>query len=147
MSCSVGQIKRVLFENYKQKWSEEVQCKPKLRTYRLIKGNYGPEHYVTLNLSRAQRSVCAQLRCGILPLALETEPFHSIPEEDRKCCLCDLGEIENEFHFLFYCPLYHDHRQRLFCKILSEYGPDLFSMSDEGRLHYLFSEKVFLLAA
>lgn len=120
LPCSVNQVKKVLFENYKQKWLGEVQHKPKLRTYRLIKDNYGPEHCVTLNLSRAQQSICAQLRCGILPLALETGRFHSIPEEDRKCCMCDLGEIKNEFHFLFYCPLYNDYRQRLFCKTSPE---------------------------
>ena len=144
--CSVSQIKTILFENYKQKWSEDVLCKPKLRTYSLIKHIYHPEHYVTLNLSRAQRSICAQLRCGILPLALETGRFYSIPEEDRKCHLCDLGEVENEMHFLFYCPLYHNLRHVLFCKISSEEGPDLFSMSDVCRLQYLFTEKVFQVA-
>ncbi|KAJ0067607.1 hypothetical protein NL108_008777 [Boleophthalmus pectinirostris] len=73
-----------------------------------LKDCFGPEPYVTLNLSRGQRSVCAQLRCGTLPLASETGRFHSVPEEERTCAPCDLKDIENEMHFLFYCPLYHD---------------------------------------
>lgn len=145
LSCSVSQIKTILFENYKQKWTEQILCKPKLRTYSLIKIIYHPEHYVTLNLTRAQRSVCAQLRCDILPLAVETGRFHSNPEENRKCHLCDLGEVENEMHFLFYCPSYHNFRYRLFLKMSTE-CPDLFSMSNECRLHYLFTNKVFHLA-
>ncbi len=68
-------------------------CKPKLRIYSLIKFAYEPEHYVTLNLSRAQRSVCAQLRCGILPLAIETGRYHSVPEENRMCLLCDIYRL------------------------------------------------------
>lgn len=90
--------------NYQQKWSEEILCKPKLRRYSLIKSIYHPEHSVTLKLSRAQRSVCARLRGGILALAVETGRFHSIPQENRKRHLCDVGEAENEMHFLFHRP-------------------------------------------
>ena len=144
LSCSVSQIKMTSLEKYKQKWSEEILYKPKLRTYCLIKSVYQTEQYVTLNLTRAQRAVCAQLRCGILPLAIETGRFHAIPEEDRKCHLCDLREVENEMHFLFYCPFFHELRAKLFFKLTE--SPDLFSMSDECRLSYLFSKKVFYLA-
>lgn len=58
---------------------EEILCKPELRTHSLIKCIYHPEDYVTINLTRAQRSVCAQLRCGILPLVVEiVHTFYSI---------------------------------------------------------------------
>ena len=141
LKCSLKQIKSILFVNYKQKWAEEIWLKPKLRTYCLIKSTFQSEPYVTLNLTRYQRSVCAQFRCGILPLALETGRFHSIPEEDRKCCLCHLDVVENEIHFLLYCPLYHPGRHVLFSKI-----PDLFSLSDEAKMSYMFDNNAFPLA-
>lgn len=138
--CNISQIRKIYFELYKKKWDSDILCKPKLRTYILIKDSFGPEPYVTLNLTRAQRSVCAQLRCGTLPLALETGRFHSVPEEERICTLCDLIDIENEMHFLFYCPLYCDLRNELFFDL------SLFSMSDEERLTYLFKNCIFKLA-
>lgn len=95
---------------------------------------------MTMKLNRGQRSLCAQLRCGILPLALETGRFHSVPEEDRICCVCNLNDIENEMHFLFFCPLYHEIRKELLNDAI------LFSMSDEKRLKYLFQMGIFKLA-
>lgn len=51
-----------------------------------IQSDYGyhPEHCVSLNLSREQRSVCGQLRCG--PVTSGGENW----TQDRKCLLCDL---------------------------------------------------------
>lgn len=89
---------------------------------------YSTELSVTHNLVRVQRSVCAQLRCVILPLlplTLETGRFHSVPEENRKCSLCDLGEVGNEMPFLFYRPLYHALRYQLLGR-LSENCTELF---------------------
>ena len=50
-----------------------------LERINLIKFVYHPDHYVT-----AQRSVRAQLTCGILPLALETRCFHAISRGEEK---------------------------------------------------------------
>ena len=48
---------------------------------------------------------------------LETGRFMGMEEEDRICHLCDLQEIENEIHFILYCPFYHSIRQNLFDKV------------------------------
>ena len=98
--------------------------------------------YTTAPLTKRQRSLCAQLRSGILPLHLETGRYRGTKEEDRKCFNC-LTEIENEFHFLFYCPLYQELRLKLFyrCK-----NPNLPWMNDSDRLRWLFDNKVFALA-
>lgn len=61
-----------------------------------------------MNITRAQRSIWAHLRSGILPLAVETGRLHPAPEEDAKCHMCDLDEVENEMHFTFCCPFDHD---------------------------------------
>ena len=70
--------------------------KLKLRTHAQIKHNYETELNVKTNLPRNQRSFIAQLRMGILPLALEFGRLKNIPEEQR---LCDLKEVENESRF------------------------------------------------
>lgn len=50
-------------------------------------------------LSRSQRSVVAQLRSGIILVAIEIGRLKIFR---RKIELCDLGEIESVSHFLLY---------------------------------------------
>ena len=104
----------------------------------------GPESYATCFLSRSQRSLCAQLRCGILPLAIEVGRFTAVLEEKRLCSLCDLQDIENEYHFMFYCPLYDDLRVPLFEAMQRQ--PDLFWLDDGEKLEWLFRLEVFKTA-
>ena len=107
--------------------------------------NYDPEPYVTHNVSKSQRSFCAQLHSGTLPLALETGRFIGTPEEDRKCLVCDLGDIENEIHFLFYCPLYDELRHFLFCK-MTTICSNFFWLNDYEKLELCFRKGPFALA-
>lgn len=55
---------------------------------------------------RSQRSLCAQLSPGKLPLTMERGRFSVTQEQDIIFLLYDLGDIENEIHFMFYSPLY-----------------------------------------
>ena len=92
----------------KKKWVEEMNHKPKLRTFCLIKGEFVCERYVMYNLPKSKRSLCAQVRSGILPLRIETGQYCGEMEEKSLCNYCDLEEIENETHFILYCPFHHD---------------------------------------
>ena len=78
-------------------------------------------------------------------MALETGRFIGTPEEDRLCLLCDLEEIENEVHFLFYCPVYDELRHRLFVK-MSSICVNFFWLDDYERLELCFSKGIFFLA-
>ena len=134
-----------VFARYKEKWCSDIWYKPKLRTYCLIKDTYSVEPYVKYNLSRRQRSLCAQIRSGTLPLALETGRFNSIPEEERNCLFCELGEIENELHFLFYCPKYDGIREVFINKMCLIYD-DFLELDDYEKTALCFSKGVFAVA-
>ena len=56
-------------------WKEQVSKSAKFRTYNTIKSTYGCEKYLQVSLTRSQRSLLAQYRCGILPLKIETGRF------------------------------------------------------------------------
>lgn len=115
---------------------EDICKKPKLRNYIQIKGDY--------YLQRRQRSLCAQLRTGSLPLAIEVGRYKGIPEEEGLCVFCDLGVVKDEFHFIFHCPSYSDLRNCLFEKIKWK-NPDLFWLSDADVLSWLFNMEIFVL--
>jgi hypothetical protein len=91
-----------------------------------------------MNLKKNERSVLAQYRCGILPLKIETGRYTGMPVEQRLCQLCDLGEIENERHFLFHCPLYSDLRNTVFGTKLTE--NHFISLSSGEQLKLIISD-------
>jgi len=51
---------------HSKSWIQTVQSSPKLRTYKLFKNTFETENYIELNLTKHERSVLAQFRCGIL---------------------------------------------------------------------------------
>ncbi len=54
-------------------------------------------------MSRLQRSYVAQLRCGILPLHIQTGRWQGTQLEKRICKVCNSNSFENEEHFIIHC--------------------------------------------
>ena len=92
-----------LINLYKQNWRNSVHNSRKLRTYLQFKGNFRTEDYVLLNLSKYERSIVAQFRCGILPLRIETGRYINESVNERLCKFCSSNAVEDEMHFLIYC--------------------------------------------
>ena len=69
---SILLVKSNINKLYQINWLNDVNMKPKLRTYKLFKEKAEIEPYIACNLPRYQRSLLAQLRFGILPLRIET---------------------------------------------------------------------------
>ena len=99
--------------HYSNVWSREIDKYPKLRTYKQLKTNFGSEAYLKLNLHKNERSLLSQLRCGILPLRLETGRYSNERVDERLCKLCDSGSVETEIHFIFDCKLYDTIRKQV----------------------------------
>ena len=114
----VNNIKCELSDLMHEEWSSTICHKPKLRNYVKFKQDINVEEYVTINISRSQRSLLAQLRMGILPLNIETGRYLRKTLNERLCLLCNQNTIEDEFHFLFSCPVYNDERTN-FCQLIS----------------------------
>ena len=115
--CNIDLIKNNLYTMDCNNWIHAVYASPKLRTYRLFKLSYGTENYLKEIYNRQHRSILAQLRCGILPLAIETGRYTNTPEEERLCQMCPSREVESECHFLFDCSKYSNVRQVYFQQI------------------------------
>jgi len=118
-------------------WRLKVEQSPKLRTYKQFKCQYGTELYVYKIHDRSQRSILAQLRSGILPLQVEIGRYSNMPLENRKCLLCNNGEIEDEYHFLFNCSFYTNERE-LFVRNINFNNYEGLPYAD--KMKYLFSE-------
>ena len=80
----------------------------------MFKTDFETESYLTLNITRQERSLLAQLRLGILPIRVETGRFRQEKLVERICCVCNSGQIEDEFHFIMKFNTYKEEREQLF---------------------------------
>ena len=109
LNIAAGRLK----DNYQTEWAESVKAKPKLRIYEKHKKKIEPERYLTSNLPKYNRSLIAQLRFGILPLRIETGRYVNEQIGERLCTLCNMQEVEDEYHFLLHCNKYTAERELL----------------------------------
>ena len=72
------------------------------------------EEYVRYQHDRQGRSLLAQLRCGILPIKIETGRFSNIEPDKRLCELCEMKKVEDEIHFVCECPIYDVIRKTMY---------------------------------
>ncbi len=139
--CSLEEVETKLIEVNKCCWDKEITQYSKLRTYVIFKSECKAEKYLSMCMTRRQRSLYAQLRLGVLPLRLETGRFKGEKEIDRICVLCKSGDIENEKHFLFKCSLYENERAMLYKKA-DEKCPDFKELNENDKIHILMTQLV-----
>ena len=109
----------------------------------LFKNEYRVESYVTMCLSRRQRSLMAQFRAGVLPLRIETGRFTRESIESRVCIFCNQNAVENETHFLLHCNLYNDLRELYLNSDIENWlllsdGEKLFSYVEQCMLNFIY---------
>ena len=61
---------------------------------------------------RKLRNAIAKLRLSSHNLCIETGGHRNIARENRTCVLCDLNDLENEYHFTLVCPVYINIRRQ-----------------------------------
>ena len=110
----------------------------KLRYYNLYKYDKSPEEYLYFNISKYQRSLFAQFRCGILPLEIEVGRYRDIPLENRLCQVCKNDTIEDEIYFLCQCTKYAEIRKTLYTQA-ENLEPVFHSKDDIDKYVFLMS--------
>ena len=44
---------------------------------------------------------------------IETGRWQNVARENRKCLICNSGDIGDEFHYIFICAVFNDSRKQL----------------------------------
>lgn len=114
----INQIYTVLCDNYIDMWRRginDVIQNPKLRLYCTFKSEFQIEPYLVNIKEFKLRKVLSRFRLSNHELNIEKGRYHKIPKESRYCEVCSKNEfVEDECHFLLYCPSYNDVRQEFF---------------------------------
>jgi hypothetical protein len=112
---------KMIFENIhkveEEEWKRELDTKPKLRLYKIVKQKLIFEKYLLVSRYRKGRGFFTALRTGSNKLRIETGRWKKQIERERVCMFCMNGEIENERHFMLECTAYKDLRRILFNNI------------------------------
>ena len=128
---------------YKSEWQEQVdhirdnsESGGRLNIYRNINSDLVTESYVANERYVGVRRVPAGLRAGCLPLGVETGRYTGIPYYQHR--LRDLGEVEDQHHFLIICPTFNDQRLQLFnfCYFLSQ---TFFELPMASKTHFILN--------
>lgn len=107
LSCVPAEFKDFqIREAVKTKLQNAIASKSKLRTYSTLRVGLEVGTQIKCLYGKKLRSLCTQLKCGTLPIRLETGRFHGEKVEERICKVCGNGNVESEIHFLLECPAY-----------------------------------------
>ena len=113
-NCSINPlskyVKNMLIDQYTQEWYGKADQSSKATTYFSFKNEYTLESYFIL-LSQKFYIKLFKLRTGNHKLPVETGRWDGLDISERKCTLCTLNDIGDEFHYILKCPYFHTERQ------------------------------------
>ena len=104
-----------------------------------LKQQYRVERYLAVK-NFENRSMLSKLRIGCHNLLSETSRWY---KTDSLCKQCNLGEIEDEYHFLFSCTKYKEIRQETYQLILQSEGIDMTCINDLHDINNFFQNASF----
>lgn len=105
-------IKQRILDLYKQTWYAEINNSNRLLMYSRFKHELDFENYLDFIPEKKYKIALTKFRLSSHDLAIERGRFENIQRSDRLCKYCNLGLVENEYHFLLTCPLYKDLRKK-----------------------------------
>ena len=99
-------------DQFLQTWYTGVQSSPKCITYRIFKEELRFENYLTALPYKYSKQI-AKFRTSNHRLPIERQRYENIAREERKCDLCTLGFIGDEYHYILECPYFKSLRHKL----------------------------------
>ena len=97
-----------MFDQYRQSWYSSINNSNRLETYCRFKHNFNLEPYLDFVSDRKYKIALSRVRLSSHKLEIERGRHRDINRDERKCNMCTLNIIENEYLFLLNCPIYDD---------------------------------------
>ena len=91
---------------YAQTLLANISESPKGRLYQHLIDYFTLQSYLRKPINPLYRNYISRFRLSSHTLKIEQGRYTNDRKENRKCTLCDLNDIEDEFHFVLKCPFY-----------------------------------------
>jgi hypothetical protein len=107
-------VKPTLVDQFFQDWCSKLEASSKGQMYHIFKENTLFEEYFSI-LPNSLRLALMHFRTGNHRFPIEVGRWSQsfIPHEQRKCNLCPLNDLGDEFHYLLVCPFFKEKRNKL----------------------------------
>ena len=100
---------------YKKEWSDSLNKSSKCLLYRNFKRDFGRENYIN-QLPDMYVFALIKFRCSSHKLEIEIGRRNGVDRENRLCKNCSMNTLGDEFHFVFECPKFNEHRLKFIPK-------------------------------
>ena len=90
----------------------EIDTMAKCNFYKFLVNRHCLQFYFTKPLPVKTREIITKFRISGHNLNIEKGRYVNVDRHDRKCSLCNMNEIEDEYHFILQCPIYEIARKR-----------------------------------
>lgn len=107
-------IRQRIFDMYFQKWYSEINNSNRLQSYCIFKHDFKLENYLSCVTENKYNIALARFRTSSHNLFIETGRYDNTPRHERLCKSCNMNQIEDEYHFLLFCPNYRALRIKYF---------------------------------
>ena len=125
-------LKNKMIENYSINWKKCIESSVRYSFYRIVKIDHCVEPYLYVLDKRVFRDALIRFRMGITDLFVHKYRYSAAPFTNI-CPLC-MENVEDEIHFLLYCPATFDLRMRYLLPIVqieaSDPPSNIFSNDD-----------------
>ena len=136
------QLKKYYIRNWLKARNNTSECSREKFTNKEVKYDYQLDDYLRTIRNPEHRISMTKLRLTVHSLQIQTGKYENrgapIPVEGRMCLFCNRGYIEDERHFLMYCPGYNNIRNELH-SLLSTHAVIFKSLNDEDSIRYLLT--------
>ena len=105
-------LKTRLRDQYVSEWRVNVDSSTSLILYKELKPVFERSLYLDVIDNKKHRNIIAKIRLSSHNLLIETGRHYSISRNERKCALCNLNDLEDEYHFILKCPFYLEERTK-----------------------------------
>ncbi len=118
--CAI--FKQAELDCFIQKWQADVQRNGALTLYKYVKPCVQYSCYLDKVRNRWLRSSISKLVLSSHPLRIETGRYgaNRTVRHERLCQLCNIDDLEDEYHFVIRCPVFDNIRQKYIKRYLSE---------------------------
>ena len=107
-------LKTRLIDTFITESREGIRNSSSLLLFKELSIIYETVPYLKLLYNAKYRNALAKIRLSSHSLAIETGRHNGIPRENRKCTLCNINDIEDEYHFIIICPFFPRITKRLY---------------------------------
>ena len=97
---------------YGKQWKTQIENSSACDTYTIFKTEFRPEQYLTLLEPKYAIPIC-KFRTNNHRLPVVIGRYNKIPRQNRKCILCPMNVVGDEYHYLLECEHFKLAREKL----------------------------------